>query len=91
MLISLLILLTVLLWGGLWGYSTLLVTLVWMREQDSDYVYPMRIALDRFVESLGLGWLKPLHSLGLEQQRLIGYGMFQLVTIGVAYTLLVVS
>jgi hypothetical protein len=91
MLVTLWILVTALLWGGLWGYATLLIALIWMREQDSEYAYPMRIALDRLVESVGCNWLKPLHSLSLERQRLIGYGLFGVVTVGVVYTLVVLE
>ncbi len=70
------------LWGGLWGYSTLLVALVFMEETESLYAYPMRAALDRFVDTLGFSWLKPLHGMQLSRLRFISYGMFGLITLG---------
>lgn len=81
------LLVAIVIWGLLWGYSTLLVLLVFMKETDSLYAYPMRTALDRFVESVGCGWLRTLHSLQLAQLRLISYLMFGLVSVGVALTL----
>jgi len=82
-----LLMIAVVIWGLLWGYSTLLVMLVLMQETDSLYAYPMRAALDRFVESVGCGWLRTLHNLQLTQLRWISYLMFGLVTLGVALTL----
>lgn len=82
-----LLLAAIVIWGLLWGYSTLLVMLVFMKETDSLYAYPMRVALDRFVESFGCGWLRTLHNLQLSQLRTISYSMFGVVTAGVALTL----
>ncbi len=78
---------TALLWGGLWGYSTLLLVLVFMRETESLYAYPMRSALDRFVDTLGFPWLKSLHQLQLERLRWISYVMFGLVSVGISVML----
>ncbi len=83
MLYQLLLGMTSVLWGGLWGYSTLLVILVFMKETESFYAFPMRAALDRFVETLGFGWLKPLHDLGLTHLRLVSYALFGSITLGV--------
>jgi hypothetical protein len=73
--------------GGLWAYSTLLVFFIYLEETDSFYFYPMRMALDRFVEAMGLGWLKPLHGLQLSQRRSLSYCLFGLVSLGVAFLL----
>ncbi|MDX2271805.1 MAG: hypothetical protein NW237_07625 [Cyanobacteriota bacterium] len=79
------------LWGSLWGYSTLLIVLVLLQENKSLYAYPMRMALDRFVELLGFNWLKSLHQLQLTTLRLVSYGMFVIVSLGVSFLLLVLD
>jgi hypothetical protein len=91
MLYQLLLSLAALLWGGLWGYSTLLIALVWMKETESLYSYPMQAAMDRFVDILGCGWLKPLHDLPQWQLRWISYGLFGFVSLGVCVVILVVD
>jgi hypothetical protein len=83
--------LSAVLWGLLWGYATLLVVLVNFKEQGSVYAYPMQAVLDRFVESLGLGWLKDLHALQLRPLRQISYALFGAVTLGVAFMLWVLG
>jgi hypothetical protein len=79
------------LWGLLWGYATLLVALVNFKEQGSVYAYPMQAVLDRFVESLGLSWLKELHAMQLQPLRRISYTLFAAVTLGVVFVLWVLG
>jgi hypothetical protein len=83
--------LSAVLWGLLWGYATLLVVLVNFKEQGSVYAYPMQAVLDRFVESLGLDWLKALHAMQLRPLRRISYALFGAVTLGVAFMLWVLG
>lgn len=75
------------LWGGLWGYTTLLVFQVYLEDTGSDYQYPMQLALDRFVDLLGMGWLKPLHRMEIQRRRWFSYGLFALITVGVGVLL----
>ncbi|ABC99913.1 hypothetical protein CYA_1759 [Synechococcus sp. JA-3-3Ab] len=91
MLEPILIGLSAVLWGLLWGYATLLVLLVNFKEQGSVYAYPMQAVLDRFVESLGLGWLKDLHAMQLQPLRRISYALFAAVTLGVVLMLWVLG
>jgi hypothetical protein len=91
MLFDLLAAVSIIFWSGLWAYSTLLVLLVIMKETESMYAYPMRMALDRFVDALGFSWLKPLHDLQLQRLRLISYSLFGVVTLGVGIVLLLVD
>ncbi|MEN9203540.1 MAG: hypothetical protein Q6J46_12170 [Thermostichus sp. DG02_2_bins_29] len=79
------------LWGSLWGYTTLLILLVNFKESGSVYAYPMQMVLDRFVESLGLGWLKTLHAMQLKPLRQVSYALFAVVTLGVAFMLWVLG
>ncbi len=85
--LMLLVALGSILWGGLWGYSTLLVFDVYLELTGSDYHYPMQLALDRLVELVGLGWLKPLHRLELQQRRWFCLALFGLITLGVGVLL----
>ena len=91
MLEPILIGLSAVLWGGLWGYATLLIVLVNFKEQGSVYAYPMQAVLDRFVESLGLDWLKALHAMQLKPLRQISYALFGAVTLGVVWMLWVLG
>jgi len=91
MLEPILIGLSAVLWGGLWGYATLLIVLVNFKENDSAYAYPMQAVLDRFVESLGLDWLKALHAMQLKPLRQISYALFGAVTLGVVWMLWVMG
>ncbi|MFT0787392.1 hypothetical protein [Synechococcus sp. H55.10] len=91
MLEPILIGLSAVLWGGLWGYATLLIVLVNFKEQGSVYAYPMQVVLDRFVESLGLDWLKALHAMQLKPLRQISYALFGAVTLGVVWMLWVLG
>ncbi len=91
MVYQILIGLTIILWSGLWSYSTLLVVLVFMKDSESLYAYPMQVALDRFVDNLGFSWLKPLHKLEQTRLRQISYGMFGAVTLGLSLLVMVLS
>lgn len=51
----------------------------------------MQAVLDRFVESLGLGWLKDLHAMQLQPLRRISYALFAAVTLGVVLMLWVLG
>ncbi|MEN9225057.1 MAG: hypothetical protein Q6L60_09220 [Thermostichus sp. HHBFW_bins_43] len=91
MLEPILIGLSAVLWGSLWGYATLLILLVNFKESESVYAYPMQTVLDRFVDSLGLGWLKTLHAMQLKPLRRVSYALFGAVTLGVALMLWVLG
>jgi len=71
----------ILVWAGLWAYATLLVMYVILEECDSVYTYPMRLSLDRFVENLGLRWLKQLHRLPLAERRRMSISLLVVVTL----------
>lgn len=72
----------ILIWAGLWAYATLLVIYVILEESDSLYTYPMQLSLDRFVENLGLAWLKQLHRLPLADRRRLSISLLGVVTLG---------
>ncbi|MEM6445580.1 MAG: hypothetical protein AAFY57_08745 [Cyanobacteria bacterium J06642_2] len=74
-------------WAVMWAYATLLILYAFLEDTDSIYFQPMRMSLDRFVDTLGMGWLKPLHEMNVAQRRAISYGLFVLVTIGVGLLL----
>ncbi|MEN9252778.1 MAG: hypothetical protein Q6L49_10095 [Thermostichales cyanobacterium HHBFW_bins_127] len=74
----------IILWAGLWAYATLLVIDVILEETDSLYRYPMRLSLDRFVEQVGLPWLKQLHRLPLPERRPFSIGLLLVVTLATA-------
>lgn len=71
----------IIVWAGLWAYATLLVIYVILEESDSVYTYPMRLSLDRFVENVGLAWLKELHRLPLVDRRRLSIGLLVVVTV----------
>jgi hypothetical protein len=71
----------IIVWAGLWAYATLLVIYVILEESDSVYTYPMRLSLDRFVENVGLAWLKQLHRLPLVERRRLSIGLLVVVTV----------
>ncbi len=71
----------IIVWAGLWAYATLLVVYVILEESDSVYTYPMRLSLDRFVENVGLAWLKQLHRLPLVERRRLSIGLLVVVTV----------
>jgi len=71
----------IIVWAGLWAYATLLVIYVILEESDSVYTYPMRLSLDRFVENVGLAWLKELHRLPLVERRRLSIGLLVVVTV----------
>ncbi|GAB4215321.1 MAG: hypothetical protein OHK0012_15220 [Synechococcales cyanobacterium] len=74
--------LAIVFWAGLWAYATLLVVFVILEEADSTHAYPMRMALDRFVDNLSLPWLRGLHRLPLPQRRRLSFALMVLVTLG---------
>lgn len=74
-------------WAVMWAYATLLILYVFLEDTDSMYFQPMRISLDRFVDTLGMGWLKPLHDMDVARRRIVSYSLFVLVTIGVGLVL----
>ena len=71
----------IIVWAGLWAYATLLVIYVILEESDSVYTYPMRLSLDRFVENVGLAWLKQLHRLPLVERRRLSIGLLVVVIV----------
>ena len=88
MLIShLLVTLSLIASAALWAYTTLLVLWVLLEDNDSLYAYPMRTALDRFVDTFGMGWLKPLHQLHISERRPLSYGLFAAVTVAIGLLL----
>ncbi|MGK7907921.1 MAG: hypothetical protein AB4040_11960 [Synechococcus sp.] len=85
--IHLLLAFTLVVSAMLWAYSTLMVFWVLLEESNSIYSTPMRSALDRFVDTFYLGWLKPLHQLHISERRPLSYGLFVAVTIGIGVLL----
>ena len=73
--------------AGLWAYSTLMVFWVLLEDSESIYTGPMRVALDRFVDTFGMSWLKPLHQLHISERRPISFGLFAAVTVGIGVLL----